>query len=401
VSAGRPPVFVRGVGAVTPLGWSWAESAVRLARGESAVRAIEDFDVVGFPSRVAACVPKAGRGNDRRAVLARAAFSEAWAAAGGPLAERARIGVFIGAESGRVSLRTLLELARAAGGGDRFDRARFMTRGRELAPLLAASLLSPAAIASGIAGEVGALGPVETISLACASGSAAIVEAVRAIRAGECDQAIAGGVGADVDPLMLAGFGLLGALSQKGCSRPFDARRDGFVVGEGAAIVVLSRERGDSTIEVAGVARSLDAFHLTAPEPDGLGIERAMRAALADAELARIEYIQAHGTSTALNDAVEGAAIHRVFGAALSDARVSSVKGALGHAIAGAGAIGVLCAIDAITKQHALPTAGLEQPDVDLPHVFTAAVPHKVEAALANACAFGGANSCVIVRQAP
>src|SRR6185436_17976378 len=119
----------------------------------------------------------------------------------------------------------------------------------------------------------------ETISLACASGSAAIVEAARAIRLGEIDAALCGGVGADVDPLMLAGFGLLGV------SCPFDAHRDGFVVGEGAAMLVLSAERGGAIVELAGLGRSLDAHHLTAPEPEGRGAARAMSAALADAGL--------------------------------------------------------------------------------------------------------------------
>ena len=116
-----------------------------------------------------------------------------------------------------------------------------------------------------------------TISLACASGSAAIAEGARAIRTGRCDVAICGGVGADVDPLMLAGFGKLGALSARGQSCPFDVRRDGFVVGEGAAMVILAAERGDARVELAGEGRSLDAHHLTAPDPEGRGAERAMR----------------------------------------------------------------------------------------------------------------------------
>jgi 3-oxoacyl-[acyl-carrier-protein] synthase II len=222
---------------------------------------------------------------------------------------------------------------------------------------------------------------------------------VRAIRRGTCDAALAGGVGADVDPLMLAGFGLLGALSARGVSCPFDARRDGFVVGEGAAFVVLSAERGDAVVRVSGIGRSLDAHHLTAPDPDGDGAARAMRAAIADAGGVDVSYVQAHGTSTPLNDAVEADAIRRVVG---ERARVSSVKGALGHWIAGAGAVGFLCAVEAVRTGILLPTAGLVSPDerCALPHVIGEAVRADVRAALVNSFAFGGANCSIVVERA-
>jgi 3-oxoacyl-[acyl-carrier-protein] synthase II len=208
-----------------------------------------------------------------------------------------------------------------------------------------------------------------------------------------------GGVGADVDPLMLAGFGLLGALSGRGVSRPFDAARDGFVVGEGAAMLVLASEPG-SACEVAGIARSLDAHHLTAPEPDGDGAARAMLAALRDAGEDAVDYVQAHGTSTPLNDAVEIAALRRALGDRFDRARVASVKGAVGHWVAGAGAIGALCAWHGVVHGAALPTAGLA--DVDpacaARHVLGRAERADVRVALANAFAFGGANACLVLR---
>jgi 3-oxoacyl-[acyl-carrier-protein] synthase II len=162
---------------------------------------------------------------------------------------------------------------------------------------------------------------------------------------------------------------------------------------------VLARERGDARAAIAGVGRSLDAFHLTAPDPEGDGAERSMRAALDDAGGPAVGYVQAHGTSTELNDAVEAAALRRVLGAGIEGVRVGSVKGALGHWIAGAGALGFLCAVEAVARGVLLPTAGLVAPDAAcaLPHVTGRAERRPVEAALVNAFAFGGANASAVV----
>jgi 3-oxoacyl-[acyl-carrier-protein] synthase II len=398
----RREAFVRGVGAVSALGLSWPSTAAALARGESAISRVEHFDVEGFPCQVAAPVRGIAEGaEDRRREFALRAAREAWVQAG-LMAAPERTGVFLGAESGRASYSTVLALAQAAGGGARFDHAAFGQRARELAPRIDAAAVSPAAVASMLAGEVGARGPCETLSLACSSGAAAIAEGVRAIRRGEVDVALCGGVGADVDPLMLAGFGLLGALSARGVSCPFDAHRDGFVVGEGAAMVVLAAERGDAVASVAGVGRSLDAWHLTAPDPEGQGAAMAMRAALREAKLEAVDYVQAHGTSTQLNDEVEAQALRRVLGPRLTEAHVSSVKGALGHWIAGAGALGFLCAVHALERGEVLPTAGLRHPDprCELPHVQGTALRKSVGSALVNAFAFGGANTSLVVVRA-
>ncbi len=392
-------VFVRGTGALTPLGETWPQSREALARGESAIGPVTRFDVTGYPSQVAAVVPFAlDEDADRRLSLARRAAAEAWESARVE-APPHRIGVFLGAESGRASYATILALSRAAGGGDRFDHQRFGAGARSLATAVQAAAVSPAAVASALAAAIGARGPVQTLSLACASGAAAIVEAARAIRRGACDVALCGGVGADVDPFMMVGFGILGALSARGVSCPFDARRDGFVVGEGAAMVVLAAERGSAEVELVGAARSLDAHHLTAPDPAGEGAARAMRGALEEAGRRAVEYVQAHGTSTPLNDAVEAAAIARVLGGALDRAHVGAVKGALGHWIAGAGALGFLCAVEAVESGTCLPTAGLTEPDpaCALPHVLGKAIHAPVEAALVNAFAFGGANASLVV----
>lgn len=397
----RRRVFVRGVGAYTPLGASWRATADALATGATAIRPITAFDATGFPCTVAAAIPDPLSDEDRRLPFARRAAREAWDTAGLGC-EPERIGVFVGAESGRGRFETVRALARAAGSpSGAFDHARFGREARGFAARIDASAMSPSGVASRLAADLGAHGPVETVSLACASGSAAIVEAARAIRLGRCDVALCGGVGADVDPLMIAGFGLLGILSARGVSCPFDLHRDGFVVGEGAAMLVIAAERGDAACEIAGIGRSLDGHRLTAPEPDGDGAARAMEAALRDAGTPVVDYVQAHGTSTPLNDRIEVAAIKRALGAGAARACVSSSKGALGHWVAGAGALGALYAWEAVTRGTVLPTAGLVTPDplCDVEHVIERAVARDVRAALANSFAFGGANSCLVLRR--
>ncbi|HEY4243270.1 MAG TPA: beta-ketoacyl-[acyl-carrier-protein] synthase family protein [Kofleriaceae bacterium] len=397
----RRPVFVRGVGAFTPLAPTWPGTVAQLADGACAIREITAFDATGFPCRHAAAVATEFPDEDRRLPYARHAAREAWAMANLDVAP-ARLGVFLGAESGRGRWATVLGLARAARGeSGAFDAARFSRIAPAFADRIDSSVISPAAVAVALAADYRAHGPVETVSLACASGSAAIVEAARAIRLGEIDVALCGGVGADVDPLMLAGFGLLGILSPRGVSCPFDAHRDGFVVGEGAAMLVLSAARGDARVELAGIGRSLDAHHLTAPDPEGDGAVRAMSAALRDAGVTEVGYVQAHGTSTPLNDRIEAAAIRRVLGDAVGRAHVSSSKGALGHWVAGAGALGALYAYHAVAAGEVLPTAGLVDPDpaCDVPHVVGRALRKDVGVALANSFAFGGANSCLVLRR--
>lgn len=398
-----PRVVIRSVGVRSPLGATWEATAAALATGATAIERVTAWDPTGFPCEVAAAIATDAGEEDRRRPLAIAAAREAWARAEVRI-DGARIGVFLGAESGRASYATVLALARAAGGGATFDAAAFAVQARGFAARVDARVISPAAIAAIVAEALAARGPVVTVSLACASGAAAVVEAVRAIRAGACDVALAGGVGADVEPLMLAGFGLLGALSARGQSCPFDQRRDGFVVGEGAAMLVLTRDDVDGAAplcEVAGVGRSLDGYRLTAPEPEGDGAARAMAAALADAGETTIDYVQAHGTSTPLNDPVEILALRRVLGAGFDAAYVSSVKGAVGHWIAGAGAIGVACGVEAIAGGRILPTAGLQQADASCAarHVIGAAIAASVRTALVNAFAFGGANASVVLRR--
>ena len=394
----RRRVFVNGVGAFTALGASWPQTRAALADGASAVRPVRAFDATGFPSTQAAAIDRVGPGcGDRRLAFALPAAREAWTAAGLGSTHGDRIGVFVGAETGRPDFQTLVALARESARNQELDEARLLKALQARATGLDPRQVSPAAVAAALAAEFKARGPCATVSLACASGAAAVVEAARSLRAGECDVALCGGAGADVDPLLLAGFGLLGALSASGISRPFDRRRDGFVLGEGAAMAVLSCR--PASVELAGIGRTLDAHHITAPTPDGSGAVRAMRLALADAGRESVDVIQAHGTSTPLNDAVEARALHSVFGERLASARVSSIKGALGHTIAAAGALGMLAGVEAVASGTVLPTAGLEQPDPEcaLFHVTGRAIAMRVEAALVNAFAFGGANCSLVL----
>jgi 3-oxoacyl-(acyl-carrier-protein) synthase len=395
-------VYVHGVGAITALGKTWPQTLDRLRRGHSAIGPVQGFDVSQFPCTVAAAIGDFLASGDRRLALAKQAMQEAWqhAQMASCCVDPERMGVFLGAESGRASFAAVHALTRAAGGGSIFDPAQFAQQAGALVAQFDASAVSPAAVTAALAAQYDVCGPAVTLSLACASGASAIAEGGRAIRLGVVDVALCGGVGADVDPLMLAGFGKLGALSAKGVSCPFDVRRDGFVVGEGAAMVVLSSSKHGARAELVGEGRSMDAHHLTAPDPAGLGGEMAMRTALQMAGMPLVDYVQAHGTSTVLNDAIEAQALCRVLGPRTAHAYVGAVKGALGHWIAGAGALGFLCAFAAVHDGILLPTAGLQNPDAACPlqHVMHQALAQEAQVALVNAFAFGGANCSLVLR---
>lgn len=406
--------WVRGVGAISALGPDWPTTAAALARGAGGITPITRFDATGMPCTVAATVTDAWLGEDlgddgaaprdRRLALASAAAREAWSMAGLDVAPD-RLGLFVGAESGLSCFAAAYALARVGGSGPHLDAARL--RADPDAALVWADprRTSPPAVAWTIARELGVRGPCRTVSLACASGASAILEAVRALRSGACDAAICVGVGADVDPLMMAAFGRLGALSARGRAAPFDAARDGFVLGEGAAALILATDRGNASVEVAGGARTLDGGSLTAPDPDARGAQRAIALALADAAATgptAIGYIAAHGTATLMGDAVEAAALRAVLGDGLGGARVGAVKSALGHWIAGAGALGAVCAWQAIAHGELLPTIGVDRIGADcvLPHVLGEATHARIDAALVDAFGFGGANTCLVLRSA-
>jgi 3-oxoacyl-[acyl-carrier-protein] synthase II len=327
-----------------------------------------------------------------------------------------RAGVFVGTSGERQDLRDLGAIAyasRDAGGG--VTRAGFVGEFARRAAARAAYRTWPQYLAARLAGHFAIEGPTATMQTACTSSAQAIGEAYRAIRRGTIDVALAGGAECIVAPIEVQLFCLLGVMSRQNgtpetASRPFDARRDGFVIGEGAGFLVLeaadhARRRGAPALaEMAGYGTTCDAYRVTDEAPDGRGAIGAMRRALADAELSPldVDYVNAHGTSTPMNDRVETAAIKTVFGAEAPRLLVSSTKSMIGHTISAAGAIELATTVLAVRDQIAPPTINYRVPDpeCDLNYVPNTAVPARIRAAISNSFGFGGHNDCLLVREA-
>lgn len=346
--------------------------------------------------------------DDRKAALAVAALEEALAdaglqgVAGWPAAERRA--VFLGTGLSSVTPGELeADVYPHLQPGGAFDRAAMAA---DLARDRAApDRHLPARVTGEIARRTGAMGPTGTSFSACAAASQAIAEGAWAIRRGEVDVAIVGGHDAMVHPLGLLSFVVLGALSPTAC-RPFDRDRDGFMIGEGAAVFVLeseahARARGVRVRAVVrGAGTSADAWNVTAPHPDGEGAERAMRRALRDAGVApsAVGYVNAHGTGTPLGDRAECAAIARVFG---DQVPVSSIKGAIGHTIAAAGAVEAAACIAALEGGFLPGTVGLEQPDPELgANALAAPLDAVVDLVVSNSFGFGGQNCALVLGRA-
>jgi 3-oxoacyl-[acyl-carrier-protein] synthase II len=273
---------------------------------------------------------------------------------------------------------------------------------------------TPGSVAAGLAAEYDLRGPTAAVMTACAGGTQAIGDALRWIRRGRADVVLAGAADSELYPMGLASFCLLGALSQRNeqparASRPFDAGRDGFVMGEGAGMLVLEvRERALARgariyAEVAGFGSSCDAYRVTDPHPDGGGAVLAMRRALHDSGLTVEEpgYVNAHGTSTIANDRIETAALKTVFGRRAPRVPVSSTKSMIGHAMVAAGAIEAIVTALTLRDQRIHPTINQEarDPDCDLDYVANTMRAATVDAALSNSFAFGGQNACLALRR--
>jgi 3-oxoacyl-[acyl-carrier-protein] synthase II len=268
-------------------------------------------------------------------------------------------------------------------------------------------MMMPNAAAAAVSMRLGLMGPCETITTACAAGTHAVGHGARLVATGRCDVAVVGGAEAVMVPIAQAGFANITALSTLGVSRPFDRDRDGFVMGEGAGVLVLESwdhavARGATILaEVVGAASTADAYHITAPEPSGLGARACMRLALADADLvaAEVSHINAHGTSTPLNDLAESAAVRDVFdGRSLP---VTSIKGHLGHSLAAAGALEAVVSVQTLQNQQIPPTSGTVNIDeeIGLDVVIGAPRVTDVEVVLSNSFGFGGHNGSVIFRR--
>ncbi len=418
-------VVVTGIGMVTPLGSGVSATWQRLIDGRSGVRAIQSFDVADLPSKIAGQVPQ----GDQSAGLFN---SDDWV----PSNERRKMGQFVlyavaaatealgdsgwTPETEEDHERTGVMIGSGIGGlPEIYDGSIILhERGpRRITPFfIPASLIN---LASGhVSIKFGLKGPNHSVVTACSTGAHAIGDAMRLIQLDDADVMVAGGTEAAICRLGVAGFAAARALSTgfndepERASRPWDKDRDGFVMGEGSGIVVLeelehAKKRGAKIYaEVIGYGLSGDAFHITAPSPDGNGGFRSMQAALKRAKLNPddIDYINAHGTSTPKGDEIELGAVKRLFGDAAHKLSMSSTKSAIGHLLGAAGSVEAIFSILAIQNSIVPPTLNLENPsegcaDVDL--VPLAAKERKVRNALSNSFGFGGTNATLIFTAAP
>jgi len=410
----RRRVVITGLGLVTPVGIGVEETWRALLAGESGVGPITLFDASAFATKFAAEVKgfdptkwmegKEARSMDRFIQLAIAAADLAVKDAGLviPPEEEERVGVFVGAGLGGIATieRTHAALVQK---GPRHGISPFFV---------------PAIIVNLAPGQISirhrAKGPNMSHVSACSTGAHSIGEAGRTIERGDADVIIAGGCEATVSPIGVGGFNAMRALSTRNeapqkASRPFDAERDGFVIAEGAGILILeelehAKKRGARIIaELCGYAATADAYHITAPSPDGDGAIRCMRLCLKDAGLRpeQVGYINAHGTSTKYNDATETAAIKQVFGDHARKLAVSSTKSMTGHLLGAAGGVETAVTALAVARGVLPPTINYEHPDpeCDLDYVPNTAREVRVDAALSNSFGFGGTNACVAVKR--
>ena len=407
-------VVITGIGAVTPIGTGTADTLWDgVMADRSAVRIINRFDASPFPSRIAAQIddfdpashldPRRARRLDRFSALSVAAARLAVDHASLPFTNgvASRTGVWIGSALGGVAF------------GEE-QHAGYVARGtRGVAPTLALAVFGGAG-ASNVALDLGLTGPTVGNANSCASGAVAIGQAFHAVRNGTVDVAIAGGAEAPLAPLTFGAFALIRVLSTRNddpshASRPFDRGRDGFVMGEAAAMLVLeeaesARGRGATAIaELLGFGASNDAYHMTAPRPDGRDAARAICAALDDAGVAaeHIGYVNAHGSSTQLNEPAEARAIRAALGTRADGVAVSSTKGLYGHALGASGAVEAAITALALQREMLPGTCNLEEldPEIDL-EVLTAARPARVEAAVTNSFGFGGMNAVLVLGRA-
>ncbi|MGI5243650.1 beta-ketoacyl-[acyl-carrier-protein] synthase family protein [Dactylosporangium sp. CA-139066] len=404
--SGHEEIAITGMGVVSPAGCTLEEFWATVRAGRSTAAALTDPELADHPVRIGCRVqgltdegltPKEARRLDPFARFGVAAATRAYRDAGSPTPDPARTAIVVGNAVG----------GRRTSDDESRNFARSGPRG--VSPLM--PLLSmPNAAAALITMRLGWLGPALTIATTCASGADAIGHGMALLRAGRADVVLAGGCESILTPVTMAAFANLNAVSYRNdaperASRPFDADRDGFVMGEGAGFVVLerladARARGARTYAVvAGYAAGADAHHLAMPLDNGSGAVATMTGAIADAGLtpADIVHVNAHGTSTVQNDRAEAVALRKVFGA--GGPPVTSTKGVIGHLIGAAGAVELIATVHAMRAGQVPPTANHERTDpameIDVVHGAPRAVP--VGPALSNSFGFGGHNACLVV----
>ena len=409
----RRRAVVTGLGAITPIGNDPETFWRNLLAGTSGVAPITTYDASEEEVRIAAEVKgfdpatwiefKQARRMSRFSQFAVAAAAQAIEDGGLEItdANRDEIGVIVNTGGGGIG-----DVANG-------ERTFLEQGGKRVSPFMV-PMLSPSMAACQISIQNRLRGPVIASVAACASGVQALIDAQRLIEHGDVDVVIAGGTESAILPVAFAALANMGALSKRnddpaGASRPFDANRDGFVFGEGAAVLLVeaaeyAERRGARIIaEVAGGAMTGDAFHISAPDPSGEGATRAMLRALRDAGIApeQVDYIVAHGTSTPLNDATESKAIHAAFGAHAGRLAVSSNKSMVGHTLGAAGAISALAAVCSIRDGMIPPTINYQTPDpaCDLDYVPNTARRAAVSTAIINGFGFGGQNAVAVFRR--
>jgi 3-oxoacyl-[acyl-carrier-protein] synthase II len=422
----RRRVVVTGMGMVTPLGRDRESTWSALQEGRSGVGPISLFDARTFPTRIAAEVGEFRltdyfRETDRwheccrntqfALAAARMAIDDS-ALEDFKRLDRARFGVYLGSGEGQQDFPRFVDLIKQSYKAGKVDTAVFTSRGlKQLQPIPEAEQ-EPGTPAGHLASLFGARGPNANCLTACAASSQAIGEAVEIIRRDDADVMLSGGTHSMIHPFGLTGFILLTALSTRNdepgrASRPFDRDRDGFILGEGAGMVVLeelehAKKRG-ATIhgEVIGYGSTADAFRITDSHDEGRGAIACMREAIADAEInpEDVDYINAHGTSTAVNDSIETLAIKRVFGDPAYDVPISSTKSMMGHLIAAAGSVEAIVCLLSIRDGVVPPTINLDNPgaDCDLDYIPHEARRKAVDVTLSNSFGFGGQNISLIL----
>lgn len=406
-------VVITGMGIVSPLGIGLQEAWLPAVDGKSGVGPITHFDVSSLPTRIAAEVkgfdptkyiePKEVKKMDRFIQFSIAASAMALEDSGLRITEdiAERVGVIIGAGMGGLP-------------AIEYYHKIYLEKGyRRISPFFVPMLIIN--LASGnVSIRFGAKGPNSSVVTACATGNHSIGDAYEIIKRGDADIMFAGGAEACITHLGIAGFAAMRALSVKNdeperASKPFDAERDGFVMGEGAGVLILEslesalNRKARIYAEIVGYGMSSDAYHITAPAPKGEGAARCMKMALKKAEIEpeKIDYINAHGTSTKYGDELETEAIKTIFGEHAYKLCVSSTKSMIGHLLGAAGGVEAIYTVLSIYNNIVLPTINLHNPDpeCDLDYVPNKARPMEIEYAMSNSFGFGGTNACLVFKK--
>lgn len=405
-------VVITGLGTVTPIGIGVKDFFEGLKNGQNGIAKVTHFDVTDYRAKLAAevkgFIPE--EWIDKKSVKRMDRFTHFGIAASAMAIEDAELDSFPFDKN-----RAGVIIGSGIGGSETLEDGYSILKEmgpKSLNPFFVSKLLINMA-ASMVSIRFGLKGPISALSVACSTGSNAIGDALRILQRGDADIMLAGSSEACINPLPYGCFCATRSMTPnenpESACRPFDKNRDGFVMGEGAGIVVLENmkhalKRGAKVYaEVAGYGNTADAYHFTAPEPEGDGMSRVMQSALNDAALGaeKIGYINAHGTSTVLNDKCESTAIKKVFGEHVKKLKISSTKSMIGHLMAAAGSVEFVATVMSLYTGIIPPTINYKEPDIDCPldYVINGSESLDLEAAMNNSFGFGGGNACLIIKK--